>query len=121
MGAVEVGVGFEESAVLGLEIFQLFLEVLDVFLLALAEGSLRGPVLGTAPLENVRVGSWLREGRGENTYDAHVGNGFFVLGGGRSPSSSVLVLGSGEIHEFDRVDNGGLVIKIMRGVCGVGV
>lgn len=62
MCAVKVGVGFEECAVLGLEIFQLFFEVLDMFLLALAEGSLRGPVLGTAPLENVRVGSSRREG-----------------------------------------------------------
>lgn len=62
MCAVQVGVGLEECAVLGLEIFQLLFEVLDMFLLALAEGSLRGAVLGTAPLESVRAGSSRLEG-----------------------------------------------------------
>lgn len=102
MCAVKVGVGFGERAVLGLEIFQLLFEVLDVFLLALAEGALRGAVLGAAA-------------------NAHVGDGFFVLDGRRAPSSSVLVLGSREVHEFDRVDNGGLMVNEMRSVGGVGV
>ena len=35
------------------------------------------------------------------TYNAHVGDGFFILSGGGAPSSSVLVLGSREVHEFD--------------------
>ena len=52
MRAVEIGVGFCQGAVLGLKLFQLLLEVLDVFLLALAEGALRSAVLGTAALEN---------------------------------------------------------------------
>lgn len=40
MRAVKIGIGFGERAVLGLEIFQLLFEVLDMFLLALAEGTL---------------------------------------------------------------------------------
>lgn len=51
MCAAQVGVGFGECAILGLEIFQLLFEVLDMFLLALAEGPLRGAVLGAAALE----------------------------------------------------------------------
>lgn len=39
---------------LGLELFELLLKMLNVFLLALAEGALRGTILGTAALENGR-------------------------------------------------------------------
>lgn len=121
MCAVKVGVGFGERAVLGLEIFQLLFEVLDVFLLALAEGALRGAVLGAAALERM-LGLGASGGREMGmTYNAHVGDGFFVLDSRRAPSSSVLVLGSREVHEFDRVDNGGLMVNEMRSVGGVGV
>lgn len=121
MCAVQVGVGLGESAVLGLEIFQLLFEMLDMLLLALAESALRGAVLGAAALERV-LGPGAGDGRGfGQTYNAHVGDGFFVLGGGGAPSSSVLMLGSGEVHKFDRVDNGGLMVEEMRSVGGVDV
>lgn len=69
----------------------------------------------------VRTGCGWLKGHGGKSYNAHVGDGFFVLGGGGAPSSSVFVLGSGEIHKFDRVDNGGLMIQEMRRVAGVGI
>lgn len=53
VGAVEVGVGFGEGAMLGLEVFELLLEVLDVFFFALAKGALGGAVLGSAALRDV--------------------------------------------------------------------
>lgn len=76
--------------------------------------------MGAAALER-QSGPGAGGGRWGKAYNAHVGDGFFVLGGCGAPSSSVFVLGSGEIHKFDRVDNGGLMVQVMRRVAGVGV
>lgn len=51
MRAVELHKGFLERAVLGLELFELLLEMLNVLLLALTEGALGGAVLCSTTLK----------------------------------------------------------------------
>lgn len=51
MRAVELHKGFLECAVLGLELFKLLLEMLNVLLLALTEGALGGAVLCSTTLK----------------------------------------------------------------------
>ena len=50
MRAIDLGIRFFEALVFGLQQFQLVLEVLDVFFLALSESPLRRSVLGSATL-----------------------------------------------------------------------
>ena len=78
MRGVEGGVRFGKGAVLGLKVFKLLFEVLDVLFFALAEGALRGAILSSTALQT-RV-SFFDRGKGQLiTYDAHIGDGFLVL------------------------------------------
>lgn len=88
------------------------LELLDVLLFALAEGSLRGSILCASPLERERLVCICVQAAGYRwgaAYDAHVGYGLFVLRGRRPPSSPILVQRGCEVHKFNRVGDGSLV------------
>lgn len=54
-------------------------------------------------------------------HNAHVGYGLFVLRRGGASSSSIFVLGNGQIHKLDRVDHGGLRVDVVWGVVGIGI
>lgn len=57
------------------------------------------------------------------TYDAHIGDGLFVLSSGGAPPPPVFVLRCGKVHEFNRIYNGWLRLDVSRsvGVCWVRV
>lgn len=50
------------------------------------------------------------------TYDAHIGDGLFVLSSVGAPPPPVFVLRCGKIHEFNRVYNGWLRLDILSSV-----
>lgn len=50
------------------------------------------------------------------TYNAHIGDGLFVLSSGGAPPPPVFVLRCGKVHEFNRVYNGWLRLDILRSV-----
>lgn len=77
----KIGVRFLQVAMLGFEGFEFLLEMLDVFLLALAEGALGGSILRSASLEfpirqlgpfSSFVWMLLEDATRENTYYSHV-------------------------------------------------
>lgn len=90
-----------------------------MFFFALSEGPLRCTILGTSALKREGV---LGQELGLDlklsglTYDAHIGDGLFILSSGGAPSPPVFVLGCGKIHEFNRVYNGWLRLDILRSV-----